>query len=116
MNKFYNREREISLLKDIEKKSLRTAQMTFVVGRRRIGKTALLRSVFAGEETLYFFVEKKNEILLCEEFTEEIQKKLGITVHGLFRNFKDVFGYLMDISKNRHWPAGSFNGWMKMRF
>jgi AAA+ ATPase superfamily predicted ATPase len=102
MLKFYNREKEIVLLESIEQKSLKTAQMTFVVGRRRIGKTALLSNVFAEKEALYFFVEKKNEVLLCEEFTEEIQSKLNITIHGVLRNFKAVFGYLMDLSKNRH--------------
>jgi len=101
MQKFYNREKEIALLGSIEKKSLETAQMTFVVGRRRIGKTELLTCVFSKKIFLYFFVEKKNEALLCEEFTEEIQNKLGITVHGVLRNFKDVFGLLMDLSKNR---------------
>ena len=101
MQKFYNREKEIALLETLPKKSLKTAQMTFVVGRRRIGKTALLTSVFSGKDYLYFFVEKKNEALLCEEFIEEIQDKLGITIHGVLRNFKDVFGLLIDLSKNR---------------
>ena len=102
MLKFYNREKETVLLEEIEQKSLETSQMTFVVGRRRIGKTALLTNVFANKTTLYFFVEKKNEILLCDEFKEEIQHKLGITVYGEMRSFKDIFGYLMDLSKNRH--------------
>ena len=39
MLKFYDRENEIALLLNTEQKSLETAQMTFVVGRRRIGKT-----------------------------------------------------------------------------
>jgi AAA+ ATPase superfamily predicted ATPase len=102
MLRFYNRKKEITLLESIERKSLETAQMTFVVSRRRIGKTALLSNVFSKKEALYFFVEKKNEALLCEEFTEEIQNKFGITIHGVLRDFKAVFGYLMDLSKNRH--------------
>jgi hypothetical protein len=40
--KFYDREKELHLLENIERKSQQTAQMTFVVGRRRIGKTSLL--------------------------------------------------------------------------
>jgi len=52
--------------------------------------------------TLYFFVEKKNEALLCEEFTDEIRNKLGVTVYGEMLSFKNVFGYLMDLSKSRH--------------
>ncbi|GHT61329.1 ATPase [Bacteroidia bacterium] len=101
MLKFYNREKETALLEKIEQKSQETAQMTFVVGRRRIGKTALLTNVFAEKTALYFFVEKKNEALLCAEFTEEIHRKLGATIYGELRTFKDVFGYLMDLSKKQ---------------
>jgi len=102
MIKFYNREKEISLLEKIEQKSHETAQMTFVVGRRRIGKTSLLSFVFTNPETIYFFVEKKNEALLCEEFSEIIQNRFGVVIYGVLRTFKDVFGYLMDLAKYRH--------------
>lgn len=102
MQKFYNREKEIALLSNTEQKSLETAQMTFVVGRRRIGKTALLTQTFRGKQTLYFFVQKKNEALLCEEFITEIREKLGTNIFGEFRSFKDVFGYLMELSQSKH--------------
>ncbi|GHV58741.1 ATPase [Bacteroidia bacterium] len=102
MLKFYNREKEIALLTKIEQKSQETAQMTFVVGRRRIGKTALLTQAFAGKSVLYFFVEKKNEVLLCEEFINEIRNKLGVSIFGEMRSFKDIFGYLMELSKNQN--------------
>jgi AAA+ ATPase superfamily predicted ATPase len=100
--KFYNREAEIDLLKKTESRSGKAAQMTFVTGRRRIGKTSLLTSVYKGREALYFFVSKKNEALLCEEYVEEIQLKLGVTVFGTIRTFKDIFGYLMDLSQSRN--------------
>jgi len=45
--------------------------MTFVVGRRRIGKTTLLTKAYEAGPMVYLFVAKKNEILLCEEFLEE---------------------------------------------
>ena len=102
MFKFYNREKETALLEKIEQKSLKTAQMTFVVGRRRIGKTSLVTNVFSKKKAIYFFVEKKNETLLCEEFTEEIENKLGVTIYGKIRSIKDIFGYLMDFSKTQH--------------
>ena len=101
MLKFYNREKELTLLEKIEQKSRETAQMTFVVGRRRIGKTSLLSNFLTNRDALYFFVEKKNEALLCEEFTEVIQCRLDITVYGVLRTFKALFGYLMDLSKHR---------------
>ena len=75
MLKFYNRENEIKLLKKLEQRSFHSAEMTFVVGRRRVGKTVLLNQTFSSPRSLYLFVEKKNESLLCQEFTKEITKK-----------------------------------------
>lgn len=99
MQKFYNREKEVEQLTKIEQLSKKISQMTFVIGRRRIGKTALLKKAFTETTMLYFFVEKKNEALLCEEFIQEIQYKLHIKVYGEFRTFKSIFGYLMELSK-----------------
>ncbi|MDR3243469.1 MAG: ATP-binding protein, partial [Elusimicrobiota bacterium] len=98
--KFYDREKELDLLNQIENKAAQNAQMTFVIGRRRIGKTALLTKAYK-DKTLYFFVTKKNEALLCEEYISEIKNKLNITVYGEFKNFKSLFSYLMDLSKSQ---------------
>lgn len=100
--KFYNRENELTLLDKIEKLSKTSAQMTFVVGRRRIGKTSLLMKATENTDCLYFFVAKKSEILLCAEFVEEIKQKLNVSIFGEIKSFKDLFGFLMDLSKTRH--------------
>lgn len=57
--KFYNRESELALLDRIENRSVDTAQMTFVVGRRRIGKTSLLIKATEKQNMLYFLLPKK---------------------------------------------------------
>jgi AAA+ ATPase superfamily predicted ATPase len=103
--KFYNREKETELLKYIEQRSLESAEMTFVVGRRRVGKTALLNKFFDDKKALYFFVEKKNETLLCEEFLEEIRQKFGTTVYGQIGSFKQIFTLLMDLSQKEHFTV-----------
>jgi AAA+ ATPase superfamily predicted ATPase len=100
--KFYNRGKELNLLQKIEERSQHTAQMTFVVGRRRIGKTSLLVKANEGKSMLYFFVAKKAEALLCEEFVQEIRNKLQVELFGELKTFKSVFGYLMELSKTRH--------------
>ena len=56
--KFYNRENELALLDRIENRSVDTAQMTFVVGRRRIGKTSLIIKATEKQDMLYFFIAK----------------------------------------------------------
>jgi AAA+ ATPase superfamily predicted ATPase len=95
--KFYDRLSEISTLKSIEQASLEAAQMTMMVGRRRIGKTTLLKNAFDSTTFLYFFVAKKNEVLLCEEFSQEISEKLGIPV-GSFSSFSELFKAIMQLS------------------
>jgi ABC-type branched-subunit amino acid transport system ATPase component len=42
--KFYNREKELELLQSIDVRASSSAQMTVVVGRRRIGKTSIVET------------------------------------------------------------------------
>ena len=99
--KFYNREKEIEKLSEALKFSRDHAQMTFVVGRRRIGKTRLLLKAYEQTEHVYFFVAKKSEALLCAEFTEEIKKSLALPVYGEFRSFSSLFELLMEEGKRK---------------
>lgn len=100
--KFYNREKELARLAKIEKQAEKSAQMTFMVGRRRIGKTRLLINAYKYSICLYFFVAKKSESLLCEEFLEEVKNKLDIPIFGSITTFKELFSLLMNLSKERH--------------
>ena len=92
---FYNREEELRLLDDTRKLSGKSAMMTVITGRRRIGKTTLAIKASEGYPSLYFFVARKSEILLCREFIEEIEMKLNIRVLGEFNSFAKLFEYLM---------------------
>jgi hypothetical protein len=74
--------------------------MTVITGRRRIGKTSLSKLYSKGKKTLYLFVSKKDEVLLCEEFTQAIKEKFDIPIYGNVRRFKDVFKIIMDIGQN----------------
>ena len=95
--RFYNRQKELKNLKDIEVLSKKSSKMTVIVGRRRIGKTKLVQVAYP--KKVYLFVSKKNEALLYEEFISIIQNQLDIKVLGSFLKFKDLFEYLMNVSK-----------------
>lgn len=99
--KFYDRESEIATLQGIEHSSAETAQMTMIVGRRRVGKTTLLKHAFQATPVLYFFVAKKNEILLCDEFSLEINEKLGIPI-GSFNSFAELFKATLQLSQSQN--------------
>lgn len=98
--KFYNREKEISCLQEIEKQSVKSAQFTVITGRRRIGKTQLLLNSLKGQPTLYFFVARKAENFLCQDFIQEMKEKLTIPLLGEVSSFGSVFKYLMEYSRS----------------
>jgi AAA+ ATPase superfamily predicted ATPase len=96
--KFYNREKEKEKLMQIKANSLRNAQLTFMIGRRRIGKTRLIHDAFSTEKYLYFFVAKKSEALLCEEFSQVISETTKKPMYGTYNHFSELFGYLLELS------------------
>ena len=96
--KFYNRETEAEALKGIEAKSASFAQMTVITGRRRIGKTALIRHSFGKIPFLYFFVARKSEAMLCEELCAIVREVLHEDL-GDFTSFARLFGAIMNLSK-----------------
>lgn len=99
--KFYNREHELQTLHNLATQSNHAAQMSFIVGRRRVGKTKLILAAYP-DNLVYFFVSKKSEPLLCNEFKTQIQSSLGIVVHGSFTQFSHLFEYLLELSKTHH--------------
>ena len=99
--KFYDRQREISLLNDIAAKSRQTAQFTVITGRRRIGKTSLVRKAFEGKPYLHFIAARKSEAELCEVFQSEITEKLGVPLLGESKRFADVFRFVIEYAKKK---------------
>jgi len=100
--RFFDRKEEIAKLKEIEKLSYDTAQFIVITGRRRIGKTSLIREAYKDSVFLYFFVSRKAETELCQNFQAEIQEKLGIPMLGSATHFYEIFSFIMEIAKTRH--------------
>lgn len=100
--KFYGREAELQLLEDTRKLAEKSSRMTVITGRRRIGKTTLITEAFRDRKMLYFFVTRKGEALLCEEFVDEVVMKTNRSVPGVFKRFSKLFEYLLQLSENEH--------------
>lgn len=96
--KFYDRNEELEALQEIEKLSAEYAQMSVITGRRRIGKTTLIKNAFTKIPFVYFFVGKKSESLLCAELTEIVRENLNEDL-GDFTSFPRLFRTLMNLSK-----------------
>ena len=96
--KFYNREKEIKKLLEIKEQSKKNAQFSVVTGRRRIGKTQLLLKSYENTKFLYFFVAKKSEVILCQDFLQELKEKLNPPILGEVNSFSVLFEYIVQLS------------------
>lgn len=98
---FFNRAKEIARLREIRDFSANNAQFTVITGRRRIGKTQLTLRAYEDAPMLYFFVARKAETFLCQDFQQEISEKLNIPFLGEIHSFGKLFEYLMILSEQR---------------
>ena len=96
--KFYNREKEIEDIKNFSKLAETHAHMLVVMGRRRVGKTRLIKDAAGGN---YFFVDKKSSGLLLKEFSESLGTSLGTFVPE-FANWDDFVRYIFEYSKEKY--------------
>lgn len=97
--KFFDRKEEIAALRRIRCNAEKNAQFTVLTGRRRIGKTSLVLKAYEDIPFVYFFVGRKAENLLCEEFRQEVENKLNVKLGGTPSCFAELFDYLMQLSK-----------------
>lgn len=98
---FYGRKKELESLYKIQELSATCAQMTVISGRRRIGKTTLVKKIAQGKPMIYFFVGRKSESLLCSELSEVIKSVLNVDL-GEFSSISRLFSVVMSLSKERN--------------
>jgi AAA+ ATPase superfamily predicted ATPase len=98
--KFYDRKEELAALKKIRTRARKESAFTLIVGRRRVGKTALLMESLATGKSLYLFVARKTETLLCEGFQKDAEEALGLRIYGNVSRFRDLFSELLTFSEN----------------
>lgn len=101
--KFYNRTTELEILERIAVQSAETACFTVMVGRRRIGKTALLLRSSEGKKRLYLFVSRNSEAVLCYGFQQQASRELGLQIYGTINRFADLFEQLLLFAEKEHY-------------
>jgi AAA+ ATPase superfamily predicted ATPase len=99
--KFYNRETELEILKRDFELSKKVSAFTVITGRRRIGKTELIKKSVEGREFLYFFVDRESEATLCERLARDAESSLGIILIDNGR-FSDLFKQVMMYGKEKN--------------
>jgi len=116
--KFYNRKKELDVLHQAKRLSTVTGgQMILLTGRRRFGKSELLKQYRKQDEnTLYFFVSKKRSSSLLTEFTEILSEYSGLQfgfdswdkfIHNLFQySIKNETTLIFDEFQNFQYLKG----------
>jgi hypothetical protein len=101
MKRFYNREQEISTLLRADKLRSKQGVFTLVMGRRRVGKTTLLTHGLADINPLYFFVSRKSEALLVDEFVQTLRQAVDLPIIGQITTLEEFFKLLFEVAKEQ---------------
>lgn len=101
--KFFGREEEIAELRRIREVAARSARMTILTGRRRVGKTELVKQALADGKTPYLHlpITRQPEYTLCGQLQQEVETVLQIGIHGQCRRFGELFEEIMKESLTR---------------
>ena len=102
MEKFYGRKNEIQTLLQIEKQSKKTACFTVITGRRRIGKTELLKHFISDKKSAYLFTTRSAEKALCAQWQKTLEESIGLKIFGTVETLSELFKQIMFFSKENH--------------
>ncbi|MBI1970965.1 AAA family ATPase, partial [Candidatus Woesearchaeota archaeon] len=96
---FYDRKQELKLLKD-EFANLQTGKMFVVYGRRRVGKTELIRQFIKplSNNKLYFYVDLVEKQGILDSLSKTVQEQLGET--RKFTDFSDFLNLIYEKSES----------------
>ena len=97
--RFYDRISELKALERVNKLAKDSSRLSVITGRRRIGKTRLIRTFCEDKTSLYFFISRKSEELLCDEFMLYIQENLGQAPYGRISRLIDILRWLFDFAR-----------------
>ena len=99
--KFINREKELRFLEEryLSKKS----EFIIIYGKRRVGKTELIKQFIKKKPAIYFLADKRNLLEQLKELGKVIGGHFKDTIleRRGFNNFLEVFEYLKEKVKSR---------------
>lgn len=103
--KFYGREKEIAALRREREVSHKAARFTVVTGRRRVGKTELIRQALddGRDDCVYLLLRRENEKTLCARLQESAERQLGdrFRIHGHSELLIELVETLFDCAASR---------------
>lgn len=106
--KFFGREEKIERLRAIRTQAAQEAQFTVITGRRRVGKTELVKRAFADGDFAYLFVSRKSESDLVEGFVDEFNRIFPDAVSREIRTLEGFFREIFKFAKSAAQPITVF--------
>lgn len=95
---FYGRERELQLLQKLYDK---LPGMVVINGRRRVGKTSLIREFIKDKKSLYFFVDNNKTIdILMQDFHSQITATLDLPAYVKITTPEELLDFLFSCNEN----------------
>src|SRR3990167_1702938 len=96
---FYDRKQEIKLLKE-EFANLQSGKMFVIYGRRRVGKTELIRQFINSipKNKMYFYVDLIEKQGVLDSISKSVQEQLGET--RKYADFNDFLDFIALKSEN----------------
>ena len=98
MKKFYNRKNELALLNKHYSLIKNGLFVEAIMGRRRIGKTELIKKYINKKQALYFYVTKKSSQILLNDFVGTLKEKFSL-VPSEVNSWEDFFNLIFELSK-----------------
>ncbi len=99
--RFCDRTNELEALQKVHSQLSSASRLSVITGRRRIGKTRLIRQFCLDRDHLYFFISRKSEEILCEEFMGYIQERFPRLVAGRITRLIDILRLLFTWAETR---------------
>ncbi len=97
---FFNRQSELQRLN--ERYAEKKAQLLIMYGRRRVGKTELLKEFVRDKSHIYFLADLSSEKEQLQEFTERLRlfSQDASLIENPFANWRALFAYVGKLAQN----------------
>ena len=89
MKRFINRERELDAL--YRQYAASGASFMVIYGRRRVGKTTLIKEFIKGKNALYFLAEEESELVTMKRFARAVADFTNNCPKMAYDSWRDVF-------------------------
>ncbi|MFQ5800669.1 MAG: ATP-binding protein [Candidatus Hydrothermarchaeales archaeon] len=110
--KFYNRKKELELLETLYKN---LPSFVVLTGKRRVGKTELIKRFSQGRRFLYLFVDSnKSRDILLSEYEEHIKEELGLPEYIRFTTPAELIQFLLDYEEELIVAFDEFQRFLKI--